>query len=79
MKFNVKKCKVMHMGARNGNVKLSMPDETGMKLLEVTTNAVCKANQILGLIRRTFTYMDCQLMKQLYTALVGPHLVVRIW
>lgn len=37
-------------------------------------HAVGKANQILGLIRRTFTYMDCQLMKLLYTALVRPHL-----
>ena len=37
-------------------------------------HAVCKANQILGLIRRSFTYLDCRLMKQLYTALVRPHI-----
>ena len=36
--------------------------------------AVCKANQILGLIRRSFTRLDCQLTKQLLTALVRPHL-----
>lgn len=36
--------------------------------------AVNKANQILGLIRRSFTYMDIPLMKQLYTSLVRPHL-----
>src|SRR5208282_235088 len=35
---------------------------------------VSKANQLLGLIRRTFTYMDCALMKQLFTALIRPHL-----
>ena len=32
--------------------------------------AVSKANQTLGLIRRSFTYLDCKLMKQLFIALV---------
>jgi hypothetical protein len=36
--------------------------------------AVSKANQILGLIQRSFTYMDIPLMKQLYTSHVGHHL-----
>ena len=36
--------------------------------------AVSKANQTLRLIRRTFTHLDCQLMKQLSVALVRPHL-----
>jgi hypothetical protein len=33
-----------------------------------------KVNQVLGMIRRSFTYMDIPLMKQLYTSLVRPHL-----
>ena len=33
-----------------------------------------KAHQILGLIHRSFTYIDVPLLKQLYTALVRPHL-----
>ena len=37
-------------------------------------HAVSKANQILGLIRRSFTYMDSELMKMLFTTLVRPHL-----
>ena len=37
-------------------------------------HAVCKANQILGLIRRSFTYIDCSLMRLLFTSLVRPHL-----
>ncbi len=37
-------------------------------------HAVSKANQILGLIRRTFTYLDTALMKQLFTSIVRPHL-----
>jgi len=36
--------------------------------------AVKKANQILGLIRRSFTFLDINLMKQLYTVMVRPHL-----
>ena len=36
--------------------------------------SVSKANQILGLIRRSFTYLDCQVMRLLFTALVRPHL-----
>ena len=36
--------------------------------------AVSKANQILGLIRRTFTYIDIPLMKQLFISLVRPQL-----
>jgi len=36
--------------------------------------AVCKANQILGLIWRTFTYLDSNLIKQLFTSLVRPYL-----
>lgn len=36
--------------------------------------AANKANQILGLIRRSFTHMDIPLMKQLFTSLVRPHL-----
>jgi len=45
-----------------------------LKPVDHIAHAVSKANQILGLIRRTFTYMDSQLMKQLFTALVRPHL-----
>ena len=78
LKFNVAKCKVMHIGVKNEKVKLTMSD--GAKRLELqetelekdlgiwfnsrltsqdqVTHAVNKANQILGLIRRSFTYMD---------------------
>jgi hypothetical protein len=35
---------------------------------------VNKANKILGLIRRSFEYIDCESMKLLFTALVRPHL-----
>lgn len=35
---------------------------------------VNKANKLIGLIRRTFTFMDKQLFNQLYKALIRPHL-----
>lgn len=45
-----------------------------LKSHDHVVNAVKKANQILGLIRRTFSYFDCQLVKQLFVSLVRPHL-----
>ena len=33
-----------------------------------------KANSLVGLITRSFSYMDCELFKQLYTTFVRPHL-----
>jgi len=41
---------------------------------EHVAHAVSTANRVLVLIKRTFTYMDVELMKQLYTSLVRPHL-----
>lgn len=48
-------------------------DNTGKPSCHVS-HAVRKANQLLGLIRRSFTYMDAALMKQLFTSIVRPHL-----
>ena len=45
-----------------------------MKFTAHIAHAVNKANQILGLIRRSFTYLDTALTKQLYTSMVQPHL-----
>jgi hypothetical protein len=36
--------------------------------------ALSTANRVLGLIKRTFTYLDLELMKQMYTSLVRPRL-----
>ena len=33
-----------------------------------------KANAVLGLIRRSFSFLDCHLFKKLYTTFVRPHL-----
>jgi ribonuclease P/MRP protein subunit RPP40 len=95
LRFNVDKCKVMHMGRSNMMAKYSMQLENGgtyvlqetkeekdlgiwmdtnLKFSGHVTHAVNKANQLLGLIRRSFTYLDILTIKQLYTAMVRPHL-----
>ena len=48
--------------------------KNALKPHNYVVHAVSGPNQILGLIKRTFTYLDCQLVKQLFTSLVRPHL-----
>ena len=38
------------------------------------SNQIRKANAIVGLIRRSFTHLDCKSFKKLFTAFVRPHL-----
>jgi len=45
-----------------------------LKFSDYIYHAVNKANQILGLIKRSFTYLDIRLLKRLYTLIVMPHL-----
>ena len=35
---------------------------------------VHKANRLLGLIRRSFSYLELQMLRLLYTAAIRPHL-----
>ena len=48
--------------------------DSSLKFSVHVAHAAAKANQILGLIRRTFTHMDISLMKQLFISMVRPHL-----
>ena len=45
-----------------------------MNVLEQWQIAASKGNQILGLIRRTITYKEKQVIVPLYKAIVRPHL-----
>ena len=45
-----------------------------MNMSEQSGNAASKGNQILGLIRRTITFLEKQLIVLLYKAMVRPHL-----
>ena len=45
-----------------------------LKFDEHISEKVKKANAIVGLIRRTFFFLDCRMFKKLYTTFVRPHL-----
>jgi len=90
MQFNVEKCKIMHIGASNkgtsyemANKKLAVVkaekdlgvivDDT-FKVGNQCLKAAKKGNQILGMVRRTFTCKNEKVIINLYKALVRPHL-----
>ena len=83
MKFNVTKCKVMHVGTNNAGASYFM---NGQLLDEVSTYkdlgvsvssdlkvAYNKANKMLGLVKRTIKHINMDMI-QLYKSLVRPHL-----
>ena len=41
---------------------------------EHMSEKINKANAVMGMIRRTFSFLDCHLFKKLYTTFVRPHL-----
>ena len=97
MFFNLNKCSVMHLGFNNprhcyymGGLQLDVvKDEKDLGVivredLKVSfqcSEAVKKANRVLGMIRRTFTYKENHLILNLYKSLVRPHLeyCVQVW
>ena len=48
--------------------------DNSLKFSVHAVRAASKANQILGLVRRSFVHLDSPLMKQLYISMVRPHL-----
>jgi hypothetical protein len=48
--------------------------DTSLKFSQHVEIQVNKANRLLGLIRRSFVYLDSQTMKTLFIAIVRPHL-----
>jgi len=89
MEFNVKKCKVIHVGRQTdcceyytGGSKLveeTLETDLGvwisadMKCSQQLRYAVNKASKLLGMIKRTITYKDLKIMLNLYKTLVRPH------
>ena len=90
LNFNATKCKVIHFGQNNLNLGYNMDGsqlevaEHEKDLGVVIDNdlsfdmhinqKVLKANRVLGLIRRSFTYMDKEILVLLYKSMVRPHL-----
>ena len=90
MKFNVDKCKTMHLGHGNIQSKYQLDNKVldsthsekdlgiwitdDMKLEYQTAEASKKANRMLGLIKRTIIHKDHHILVALYKSLVRPHL-----
>jgi hypothetical protein len=90
MKFNTVKCKVMHFGANNMEEQYFMEGtqldkvteekdlgvivSSSFKVSNQCIKAAKKANQILGLIKRTITCRKKEIILRLYKSLVRPHL-----
>ena len=88
--FNGKKCKAMHFGANNPRRKYQMKNhvlevtdqekdlgvmvDPSLKFHVHTSTATKKANQILGVIKKTYTTRDATSISTLYTSMVRPHL-----
>ena len=97
LKFNSSKCKVLHFGHNNPEIeytlngnRLEKSEEekdlgifvsSSFKFSNHVGKIAAKANSILGRIRRTFTYLDVDNVRMLYTSLVRPHLeyAVQSW
>ena len=97
MPINTDKCKVMHFGKTNIKTEYSIgghrlevvSDErdlgvhlsNDLKVDKQCLKAAKKGNQILGMIRRTFTCKDKAIILKLYKSLVRPHLdyCVQAW
>ena len=90
MLFNFGKCKCINIGHGNMDKEYKMGDavlgrttqekdlgvtfSADMKVSEQCGIAASKGNQILGLIRRTITCKEKQLIVSLYKAIVRPNL-----
>ena len=48
--------------------------DSNLSFEEHIASKIKKANSIMGLIRRSFNYLDCEMFKKLYVAFVRPHL-----
>ena len=88
--FNAKKCKVMHFGHNNPKRKyvlngqeleatraekdLGVMVDDNLKFHIHTASAAKKANQMLGVIKRTYVTRDADTITTLYKSMVRPHL-----
>ena len=88
--FNASKCKVMHFGSENPLRRYRLDDHTlevtdqekdlgviidlTLKFHIQTAAATKKANQILGVIKKTYTTRDSTTIATLFKSMVRPHL-----
>jgi len=90
MLFNIEKCKVLHIGSNNQHYihymdgheleKCMEEKDLGviftddMKSSRQCLQAYNRASRILGMIKRTISYKNKDIMFNMYTTLVRPHL-----
>ena len=90
MEFNVKKCKVMHIGNNNIRFNYEMSEnwldecwserdlgikiDSNMNFSGQSLEARNKANRMLGFIGRNVTYKSKEVVRRLYNSYVRPHL-----
>ena len=90
LKFNITKTVVMHLGNTNQCYTYYMDEQplqvvsehkdlgiiidSNLKFHSQTTAAANKANRVLGLIKKSFNYLNSRTLPILYKALVRPHL-----
>ena len=88
--FNALKCKIMHFGNRNPKHLYYLNDhilkdtqsekdlgviiDVKLKYHIHTAAATKKANQILGMIKKSYTTRDAKTISMLYKIMVRPHL-----
>ena len=88
--FNASKCKVMHVGVNNPRTTYHLDNQAlavtrnekdlgvivddAFKFHEHTASVVKKANQILGVIKKSYNTRDKTTICTLYKGLVRPHL-----
>ena len=86
--FNAKKCKVMHVGSRNPNREYKLNDmfldasdhekdlgviiDESLKFLTHAAAAIKKANQTLGIIKKSYTSRYAVTISTLYKAWSDP-------
>ena len=90
MKFNVNKCKVIHIGSKNINFQYELNhnwlpvdnQETDLGVIitdDLKSSAQCllarnKANKMLGIINRGISFKSENIVRKLYTTYVRPQL-----
>ena len=90
LKFNIPKCKVMHIGTQNDRHPYRMDNiqidkvtsekdlgvlfTNGLKFSEHIDKIVSIANSMLGLIKRTFKHWTVECFNAVYKTYIHPHL-----
>ena len=63
-----------NLPCESGEKDLGIQFQSNLKFDQHITTIVNKANQLLGLIKRSFCYMDKTLFLKLYKSSIRPHL-----